>query len=58
MLLIIGEENPQEQNAQFVKDHFSLFQDCVHLKWLKRKKLREGQIEWKVEGIVQSVFKI
>lgn len=51
MLLIIGEENPQEQNAQFVKDHFSLFQDYVHLKWLKRKKLREGQIEWKVEDI-------
>ena len=58
MLLIIGEENPQEQNAQFVKNHFSQFQDYAHLKWLKRKKLREGQIEWKVEGIVQSVFKI
>lgn len=58
MLLTIGGKNPKEQHVQFVKDLFKLFQDCAHLKWSKRKKLLEGQIEWKVEGIVLNVFKI
>ena len=54
---IIGEENLKEHPALFAKDHFNQFQDYDQLKWLKRKKQQEEQIDWKVEDTVQNVFK-